>query len=89
MHHQSYASLSIAIVGALSFLGSALEHIVPHVFDPHRFDLLLGSLIFVVCGSALMMAIFGTRDYMSQRHRSRSTRAGGGGKLIPAGCPSR
>jgi hypothetical protein len=64
-----YASLGIGIYGALSFLGSALEHIVPLVFNPHTFDLLLGSLVVLVSGSAFLMSIFGTSDYITERHR--------------------
>jgi hypothetical protein len=63
-----YASRGIGIYGAFSFLGSALEHIVPHVFNPHTFDLLLGSLVVLVSGSAFLMSIFGTCDYITERH---------------------
>ena len=67
---QPYASLGIGIYGALSFLGSVLEHIVPHVFN----DLLLGTLVVMVSGSAFLMSIFGTCDYITERHRRQSLR---------------
>jgi hypothetical protein len=65
-----YASLGIGVYGALSFLGSALEHIVPHVFN----DLLLGLLVVMVSGSAFLMSIFGTCDYITERHRRQILR---------------
>jgi hypothetical protein len=61
----------IGIYGALSFLGSALENIVPPVFN----DLLLGSLVVMVSGSAFLMSIFGTCDYITERHRRQILRA--------------
>ncbi len=69
-----YASLSIGIYGGLSFVGSALEHIVPRVFNPHTFDLLLASLVIAVSGSALLMAIFGTSDFMVERRHRQTVR---------------